>query len=797
MLPIATALNTQSLIVAGWLYEEKLSHEYPFYDTLVRPHKHRLVYYKPSVVVVLSAISLGFGLLSIIVLFVRMLEKKIKWCTRLMIAGAAGQGLFATAAVIAFIIWKSLTYVHGKYTEGCFYSAIAAALSIAVALLSAYHHHLNRRQLYSYTLYELSPSQRQLILLLITSITYTFAMGAAYAGLEGWDFDDGVYWCVSTLATIGFGDLVPQSFTGKVTLPIAASCGIGILAASIYAIRQVALELLTHRLASEYSRSFGIAKEYVPTEEHSPEEGRALSPSPIMHQSWDMFPHSERSVSRRQSIEAAPQTNERRRPAAPQSIPRSRSSDPHVAFSAPNTNMLLNTGHSVYEPTPHSNERPSNIRYSAPAVAESFGLPLSRSFTTSVLEARTMVISRGANLPQLTIVAPADVRRRQVVEATRRTFRQQITFAILAVIANMSVFGGAFSFFEGWHFFEGLYFTFCALTTIGYGDYTLSTVQSRSIFMWFLYIGIGSVTYMFSLMSERALDQWTVTVNKIENRVDRYERKAKLKKLYKNKGLTLGVRRRARKAESTDQESELLGEHEPAIRARQSDDEHPLTSESEFYLSDAQSQEHLPAEAPVWEGIGRPRASPQPLEAEETSKESETPEVAGELELETTPLLGLSIEPPVVGSVRIEPPSPSTLWGRSRGPPLLYRTGTVDSTASSLRGVVRLEAPSTSMQPSDIGHYASFRRVETAPTGTESRRGTESRLLGTGVPVDQYSTDDEEFEVTGRSVRMFSGRKSRRSSMVSRIVQQPISADAAFDGEELNVWCPDDERAAL
>lgn len=189
LLPIATFLNTQSLIGPGWMYHEKLHH-----------HHSRYVYYKPFAVAVLSSISLSFGLVAVVSLFIRMLEKKIKWCTRLIILGAAGQGLFSLASVIAFIIWKSKTVTEGTYTDAGFYSAICAVLSTVVAVMSAYHHHMNRSQIYAYCLYELSPAQRQLILLTITSIAYTFAMGTSYAALEGWEYEDGVYckyqsWC--------------------------------------------------------------------------------------------------------------------------------------------------------------------------------------------------------------------------------------------------------------------------------------------------------------------------------------------------------------------------------------------------------------------------------------------------------------------------------------------------------------------------------------------------------------------------------------------------------------------------
>ncbi|KAJ3160932.1 Potassium channel [Geranomyces michiganensis] len=398
--------------------------------------------------------------------------------------------------------------------------------------MNSYHHYRNRSQVYSYTLYELSLAQRQLILLFIASMAYTMAMGQFYAKLEGWESDDGIYWCISTLATIGFGDIVPKTLTGKLLLPPAASFGIAILAANIYSLRQVALELLTHRLASEYSKAFGIAKQFIGREighlEHALERGL----EDVEHG----LEHVHEAVSSHAANHQQQGTATR---ALPQNIPPMRGEpEERLAFSAPDSRhpqrpaslARTHTASDVqgtFEPTDNIN------RHSAPAL-NSEGVPFSRAYTTSAMEpSRTMIISRGPTLPQLRIQTGHHVRRRQVVEATRRAFRQQIVLAAFAVTTNMCTFGAFFAYFEGWSFWEGMYFAFCSLTAIGYGDYVLRTVQSRSIFFWFLYIGIGSFTYLFSLVAERALDQWTIEVSKIENRVDRYERKAKLKKMYR------------------------------------------------------------------------------------------------------------------------------------------------------------------------------------------------------------------------------------------------------------------------
>ena len=58
------------------------------------------------------------------------------------------------------------------------------------------------------------------------------------------------------------------------------------------------------------------------------------------------------------------------------------------------------------------------------------------------------------------------------------------------------------------------------------------TSEAKSLFIWQVFFGIASITYLTSMIAERAVNQWVVQMEIIENRVDRYEKKAQLKKLY-------------------------------------------------------------------------------------------------------------------------------------------------------------------------------------------------------------------------------------------------------------------------
>ena len=59
----------------------------------------------------------------------------------------------------------------------------------------------------------------------------TLALGAVfYHFVEGWNMLDSVYFCVITLATIGYGDYAPKTDLGKLFTIFYAFAGIGLLA---------------------------------------------------------------------------------------------------------------------------------------------------------------------------------------------------------------------------------------------------------------------------------------------------------------------------------------------------------------------------------------------------------------------------------------------------------------------------------------------------------------------------------------------------------------------------------------
>jgi potassium channel subfamily K len=57
-------------------------------------------------------------------------------------------------------------------------------------------------------------------------IMYLVSGAAIFSAIEGWRFTDGIYWATATLLTIGFGDIVPVTHTGRSLIIFYATAGI-------------------------------------------------------------------------------------------------------------------------------------------------------------------------------------------------------------------------------------------------------------------------------------------------------------------------------------------------------------------------------------------------------------------------------------------------------------------------------------------------------------------------------------------------------------------------------------------
>ena len=134
-------------------------------------------------------------------------------------------------------------------TQAYYYGCLAAGMYILVAsfmvvtVIGAYRGHYSKD-------FQLTMSQRTLMLQTIAYMVYLLSGGAIFARIEGWLFLDGVWWANFTLLTIGIGDFKPTTRTGQSLLFPYAIGGIVILGLVIGSIRSLVLERGEKKIAA-------------------------------------------------------------------------------------------------------------------------------------------------------------------------------------------------------------------------------------------------------------------------------------------------------------------------------------------------------------------------------------------------------------------------------------------------------------------------------------------------------------------------------------------------------------------
>ncbi|KID73319.1 potassium channel, partial [Metarhizium brunneum ARSEF 3297] len=111
--------------------------------------------------------------------------------------------------------------------------------------------------------FNLSHSQRTLMLQTMTFLTFLLLGALLFSKLEDWNYLDGVYWANVTLFTIGFGDIAPNTVLAQALLMPYALIGITSLGLVINSIRSMIVERGSQRLdarAEEQSRLNALRK---------------------------------------------------------------------------------------------------------------------------------------------------------------------------------------------------------------------------------------------------------------------------------------------------------------------------------------------------------------------------------------------------------------------------------------------------------------------------------------------------------------------------------------------------------
>ena len=285
------------------------------------------------------------------------------------------------------------------WSQAFYYAIYSAVLYFIVASLmtvtvwGAYAGHYGKG-------FELTMSQRTLMLQTLAFLIYLLLGAFIFSTIEDWKYLDGVYWADSTLFTVGYGDISPQTTLGRALLLPYALVGITSLGLVIGSIRSLMLDRGKRRL-----------------------EVRMLEKK------------------RKQLLRRITKKGE----------------------------------DGILEPIPTSGvvDAPSQKRPSTSPQTE-----LERRRTEFALMRK--------------IQNKASVRRRWSAMAISTS-----TWLILWLV-GAKIFQTCEAPYQGWGYFDGVYFAYTGLTTIGYGDYVPVSNGGKSFFVFWSLLALPTMTVFIS-----------------------------------------------------------------------------------------------------------------------------------------------------------------------------------------------------------------------------------------------------------------------------------------------------------
>ena len=197
----------------------------------------------------INAVSLVIALVANFALLLNMTQRlSFKIAQPITIIGWYISGFILVALMVAAVKAPSFqleSTLNGTQevhlTQAFYYAIMSAALYFIIASLmtitvyGAYAGHYPKK-------FELTMSQRTLMVQTIAFLFYLLAGAAVFSKIENWLFLNGVYWASTTLLTVGTGDFSPKTHLGQGLLFPYAIGGIVILGLVVGSIRSLVLE---------------------------------------------------------------------------------------------------------------------------------------------------------------------------------------------------------------------------------------------------------------------------------------------------------------------------------------------------------------------------------------------------------------------------------------------------------------------------------------------------------------------------------------------------------------------------
>ncbi|ORX72590.1 voltage-gated potassium channel [Anaeromyces robustus] len=184
-------------------------------------------------------ITLFISVANTICLFMRLFEKSLIKATKLCILLCLSQGAMLVVIVLLFAYFNPLKE-ELEYSEG-FFSAIQAS---CICFLSASFLFFDKTTTVDFETKGsgFSRVQRKLVILVSIAILYVSIGTYIFMQMEPWSSKESMFFIITTLTTIGFGNRAPKNDHSRLFIIIYSIGGMGILAYTVSVISEVLKE---------------------------------------------------------------------------------------------------------------------------------------------------------------------------------------------------------------------------------------------------------------------------------------------------------------------------------------------------------------------------------------------------------------------------------------------------------------------------------------------------------------------------------------------------------------------------
>ncbi|KEP48325.1 ion channel protein [Rhizoctonia solani 123E] len=456
------------------------------------------------------AISMASAVVANVALITRFLERRVRLSTCVAIGGLVVHDIIN---IIIITIFGIIHRVDDGFTYGqAFWMTVCSTIASVITTISLIYDWVRTPE-FARSGSGLTRKQRLLVIIVMILLCY-IALGAmCYSFIMSLSFQNGLYFTVVSIETVGFGDIILTTTLGRVFSIFYNTFGIINLGLAVsttretiiesfensYRKRRVERDQLKHarahiRAAEQLLRRMGQPV-YVPLP-HS------LGPSEtIIHQNCGI-------ADRTRTFTAGSIGNRRRHMHAQEKLVLN-----VWALSREQRRALFGeggvagTGVGVGTIVGATGATGAGIRES-PA-PEELGSALEPSPNTSV---------QNVNSDPVTLIeqfhaelggpgheeenADYTELKERLESDEKKEFAVKLGVACSLFVAFWLIGSGVFVATEGWKFGESMFFCFCTFSTVGYGDFAPKTPAGRAFFVGWALFGIAAMTILISVLTE-------------------------------------------------------------------------------------------------------------------------------------------------------------------------------------------------------------------------------------------------------------------------------------------------------